>query len=265
MRKPLVLSLIRRKSLTSLPFTASYRGFRFEGDAANMIDYHVLSRGGFEAGLSELINIWGRGHGDGVFLDVGANVGIHTLAAAGAYGRVLAIEPFPELVERLGKTVAANSLGNVKVIRTALADETGSVSFRAPMASNLGTGRITDGDAGDGEGLIEVPLARGDDVMEAEGMPLRCVKIDTEGAEKRVLAGLAATLGKDRPLIIFELLERGAGESEVLRGLIPAGYSFYLLEDIKSRRFRLAPWKSGHGDIVAVPEEKSAIVEGFIK
>lgn len=265
LRKPLVKSMIRRKSLSSLPFTTSYRGFRFEGDAANMIDYHVLSRGGFEVGLAELLNVWGASQGDGVFLDVGANVGIHTLAAARCYKRVLAVEPFPQLAGRLEKTLSINSIENVSVVRAALADEKGSVMFQAPSASNMGTGRIVGNSSGERDNLIEVSLAIGDEIVAAEGLPLRCAKIDTEGAEKRVLAGLADSLERDRPLVIFELLEAGSRDPDVLRKLFPVRYRFFLLKNIKRRRFELHSWESGYGDIVAVPYENLNLLREFIK
>jgi len=264
LRRPLVLALIRRKSLTTLPFATRIHGLRFEGDAANMIDYHILSRGAFEPGLTCLLGMWGRRHGNGVLLDVGANIGVHTLGCAGSFARVVAVEPYPPVVERLERTLRANGIGNVRVCRTALADSTGTARFKAPVKSNLGTGSIVDAGNEGAEGILEVPVSTGDLLMGDEELPLAAVKIDTEGAEKQVLAGLAGTMARDRPLVVFELLDDSPAAARELRELFPTDYRFFLLGNVKRRRFHLRPWDSGHGDIVALPAEKESWVSGMI-
>lgn len=263
LRRPLVLGMIRRKSLTSLPFVCRCHGFRFEGDAANMIDYHILSRGTFEPGLTELLRLWGGRHGKGVLLDVGANLGVHTLGCVSGFARVLAVEPYPPVADRLERTLRANGIGKVRLCRTALADETGTVRFKAPMKSNLGTGSIVAaGDAADD--MLEVPVTTGDELMKDEKEPLAAVKIDTEGAEKRVLAGLAGTLVRDRPLVVFELLDDSAAVARDLQALFPPDYRFFVLGNVKRRRFHLRPWQAGHGDIVALPAERESWVSAMM-
>lgn len=253
LRKPVVLALIRRKSLATLPFSGRCHGFRFDGDAANMIDYHILSRGAFEPGLTELLRLWGRLHGGGILLDVGANIGVHTLGCVGSFPKVVAVEPYPPVLERLERTLGANGIGNVRVCRTALADAAGTVRFKAPAGSNLGTGSIVDAVNGHAEGILELPVTTGDLLMDGEDLPLAAVKIDTEGAEKKVLAGLAGTLARDRPLVVFELLDDSPEAAGELKALFPADYRFFLLGNVKRRRFHLRPWDFGHGDIVALP------------
>ncbi len=266
LRRPVVMALIRRKSLTALPFAGRCHGFRIEGDAANMIDYHILSRGAFEPGLTGLLRIWGQHHRGGRLLDVGANIGVHTLGCAGSYAEVVACEPYPPVADRLERTLGANGIGNVRVHRTALADAAGTVRFKVPIESNLGTGSIVD-DHGNAAGdLIEVPVTTGDLLLGGDGeMPVAAVKIDTEGAEKKVLQGLARTLTADRPLVVFELLDDSPDVARELMELFPCGYRFFRIGDIKRRSFHLARWKSGNGDIVAVPEEKESLFSQVIR
>jgi FkbM family methyltransferase len=260
-RKPLVLGLIRRKSLTSLPFTTRYHGMVFEGDAANLIDYHVLSRGAFEPGLSALLGDWGKRHAAGVFLDVGANVGIHTLANAANFAKIIAVEPFPPVANRLRRALEINRVSNVTLCEAALADAEGKTVFRIPIASNLGTGRIvSEGETASSTDCVEVPLRTGDGLLAGEKLPLSALKIDTEGAEARVLAGLGDRLRRDRPLVVFELLDPGEAAARKLTGLLPEDYRFFLLEGIKRRRATLRSWTGGHGDIVAVPAEKTSLI-----
>lgn len=261
LRKPVVLGLIKRKSLTSLPFTTRYHGMRFDGDAANMIDYHVLSRGAFEPGLTGLIGHWGGVHPPGLFLDVGANVGIHTLANAGKFAKVIAVEPYPPVADRLRRALTNNGIDNVDVIETALADHIGSAVFHAPTSANLGTGRILpEADAAKTDGTLTVHTRTGDDLLAGESLALALVKIDTEGAEAAVLTGLRERLRTDRPLVIFELLDASADAAEALRRRFPEKYRFFILRGVRKNHATLAQWSAGSGDIVAVPEEKSGML-----
>lgn len=257
LRKPLVFGLIRRKSLASLPFRSCCHGWRYEGDAANLIDYHILSRGAFEPGLTELLNRWAYHHGSGLFLDVGANVGVHSLGVCRHYAKVIAIEPYPPVADRLERSLSVNDIHHVIVKRMALSDVDGISRFMAPDPGNLGTGRLVG--TGCEIGALEVPMVTGDRLLSEEILPLAAVKIDTEGAEKRVLVGLAGTLTRDRPLVVLELLAPDREAADAIRSLLPEGYRFFQLQEIRRRRFRLAPWSSGVGDIVAVPAEKLPI------
>lgn len=66
-----------------------------------------------------------------VFVDIGANVGLFSLfvaARAGPAARILAIEPEPGNLCRLGFNIAANPGIPIKVIPKALSDEAGSVA-----------------------------------------------------------------------------------------------------------------------------------------
>ncbi|MGA0899775.1 MAG: hypothetical protein ACO3SO_05170 [Luteolibacter sp.] len=68
LRRPFLLPLICRKSLTEeLQFRTKLYGYVCFGDGRNMIDYHILSRGVFEPGLTELLRAWSRSHPDTTF------------------------------------------------------------------------------------------------------------------------------------------------------------------------------------------------------
>jgi FkbM family methyltransferase len=120
------------------------------------------------------------------FVDIGANLGFVTLTAAsrvGPDGKVIAIEANPALTERLGRTVEQNGIANVEIIHTALGDRDGVVSLLTD--GHHGTSHI-DPARGEEHG---VPLRRGDDLLQKVRGPV-FIKIDVEGAEQLVLAGL---------------------------------------------------------------------------
>lgn len=134
------------------------------------------------------------GAGDCVW-DVGANVGLYTDLFAkrvGPEGFVYAFEPSPSNRTRL--LVAMQGYTNVIVLPLALGDRDATAVLQQGTDSLGATSRITDDSGRSGSGIV-VESARGDSLV-AEGktrMP-NVIKIDTEGYEVEVLAGLNKTI-----------------------------------------------------------------------
>ena len=155
-----------------------------------------------------------------MFLDVGANVGIHTLAAArvvGQDGRVLAFEPHPHTAACLEKTVWMNGLtGFVSVRAIALSDVQGSAKMYLGKTSGHHS-MLPLGAPFDASELspFEVTLRRLDDVVPHEGVPA-LIKIDVEGLELKVLAGAHALLSRCRHIgLVVELGQSHLQRSDV--------------------------------------------------
>jgi hypothetical protein len=66
---------------------------------------------------------------------------------------------------------------------------------------------------------IQVDVARLDDVLDESSRP-RLIKVDVEGAELAVLRGAAETIGRARPLVVFEHVLVDPIESERLWRLL---------------------------------------------
>lgn len=258
LRHPAIKALLKRKRLRSFPFSVRLGDLLYEGDAANLIDYHVLTRGGFEPGLDQLLADWSRyrhAH-DKVFVDVGANSGLHTIQASPFYRQVHAFEPYPPMFERLQHAIRTNGLTNVVAHRVALSDNDGEVLFRVPEPGNTGTGSIVgDGNVAEQKGLIRVQTAKGDGYLDGSVAEVGAIKIDVEGAETRVLDGLQRRIRKDRPLLVFEVLHGGAAVMAAFALRLPEDYVMFLLLHTKRRRYAVASWKGETGDIVALPRE----------
>ena len=257
-RRFFVLALLPRKKLTDLPFTIRFGPYQYSGNATNLIDYHMLSRGAFEPGLAKLLQDWAKLNPASIFLDVGANVGVHTLAIAPLVKRIVAIEPFPPVADRLDATLAANSIKNVSVARVALSDHKGIVSFLAPDSGNLGVGRVV-ADADDGN-LLKLPQETGDTLLTDETLPVSLVKIDVEGFELAVLGGLQERIRKDRPLIVVEVLTTDKAHCQALKNLLPETYAFFRLKSARRRNYETEPWLGESGDIVAIPQERASFL-----
>lgn len=175
------------------------------------------------------------GTGD-VFLDVGANTGLFVLPIAelvGSEGRVLAFEPAPDAARLLRSAARARGvLFQVSLYEMALGDETGSLELRAdPAAPEDTTKRSL---FIDGSVVAEVPMRAFDELVASGEVEfpkgIDAVKIDVEGAEVRVLAGMRKTLERHRPrIIVIETIEghlnrAGSSVSEVDAFMTNVGY-----------------------------------------
>lgn len=154
----------------------------------------------------------------GRFLDIGANVGNHTLYVAGFLHacRIVCIEPNPAAHELLEANVRLNGLEGVVDLGhlgIGLSDrQDHNISVVAP-ARNLGAGRLVSGDG-------SIRVERGDRLL--EGKEFDFIKIDVEGMELAVLEGLSGLLEKCRPKMFIEVDNRNA--SGFQKWLVSADY-----------------------------------------
>ncbi len=146
------------------------------------------------------------------FLDVGANVGLMTLAVLQAYPdlRVDAFEPSPHPADLLAATLRHNQLDDrVRLHRFALAEAEGRADFWTHHPAHAsGDGLRDTGRAGEAE-RIEVATRTLDSWWKEAGEPpVPVVKIDTEGAELPILRGATELLETCRPTLFLEIHER---------------------------------------------------------
>jgi FkbM family methyltransferase len=144
----------------------------------------------------------------GVFYDLGANVGFHTVngaRVAGPTGHVVAFEPIPDNAAALRRNVERNGFTNVRVIEAAVSSAPGRQAMR--LGAEPGWAKLADAASlAAGDVALEVPLVTIDDlVARGEIEPPTVVKMDVEGAEVAALRGMSRTLSTARPVLICEL------------------------------------------------------------
>jgi FkbM family methyltransferase len=206
-------------------------GFAYECDPRDSVAREVCFTGCYEPQETRLASRILRPLD--VFVDVGANWGYFSLAAAhwvGPRGRVVAFEPEPRLYRMLTSNIAANGLTSIEAHRTAIAAGEGRLSFAAFRADGgnwgdsraVGRGRPAD---------FECATQGLDAVLDAAGVgAVQLVKIDVEGSEAGVLAGMQAGLANARyRYVLLEchpalLAERGESAGACVDALLAAGY-----------------------------------------
>ena len=134
-----------------------------------------------------------------LFLDIGANIGNHTLYMAMVGGcTVVAFEPNVELCQALRLSADANGAADrIRIEPCALGEVLGNGRFEQLRPDNLGAQAVAIG----GGDIDIVPLDSF--VFEQQ---VKIVKIDVEGMEMAVLRGGAKLLSLDRPLVYVECL-----------------------------------------------------------
>jgi FkbM family methyltransferase len=211
-------------------------GYLYECDQRDSVAREVSYTGWYEPQETQLASrILGRRD---VFVDVGANWGYFSLAAAhwvGPEGRVVAFEPEPRLYRMLTSNVAANGITSIDVHQTAVAAGPGRLSFKAFRADegNWGQSRAI------GPGMVsdfECATVGLDAALDAAGIgAVQLVKIDVEGGEGSVLAGMRAGLAAARyRYVLLEchpalLAERGESERQCVDALLGAGYRVWTI------------------------------------
>jgi FkbM family methyltransferase len=155
---------------------------------------------------------------DWTCMDIGANIGVHTLVLASLSRHVIAFEASPRLFGYLRRNVECQP--GIEVLNLALWNENGIVELAGSPEFSGGTFVASKRPHLEGKQDV-VPIGRKrvhftyqvekaramrlDDWLGERALErLDFIKIDVEGAEDRVLAGATATLARFRPFLLTE-------------------------------------------------------------
>lgn len=135
---------------------------------------------------------------DAVIVDVGANIGNHTVYFGKVIGApVVAIEPVYQNLSFLKKNVAANDLQDrVEVLPVAAWHQDEVLNLSQNIENNSGTYQVTE------DGSVSTQGKKIDDLIGDRNVSL--LKIDVEGSEEQVLQGAQEVIARNRPMIILE-------------------------------------------------------------
>lgn len=155
----------------------------------------------------------------GIALEIGANLGAHTVPLAGMASTVVAIEPQRAMFNALSGTLALNGLSNVDARRVVVGAEAGSVMIPpldTSRSQNFGSFRAFGHDRGE-------PV----EVVTLDSLPpAHFVKIDVEGAECDVIEGGSRYLREYRPALYVEN-DRPKHSARLIRLISEAGYDLW--------------------------------------
>ena len=234
----------RRRRLRGFPLIVEY-------DASTYIGNYLEYRGIYE---DNIVRVLERRLREGmVFVDIGANIGTHSLVAAhlvGRRGRVIAVEPQVSFANGLRRSAEENGLSNIHVESVAVGRCSGSAILYDMSASNPGLATLAGDRIEKATPIAEVQVRTLDEILaEQKITAIDLVKIDVEGFEMEVLAGAQVTLRERRPTAILvecidAHLRRGKSSAKELQQfLYTSGYDL--------ARYRAGRWlPCNPGDVV---------------
>jgi FkbM family methyltransferase len=182
------------------------------------------------------------------YVDVGAHIGYHTLVArhhVGQKGFVMAIEPQPYNCERILSNWQYNGFDNV-IVHVAAAGRTfDRITLRQQSAldrSRLSLRQGADQFNNSAHPLFCVPVLPLSDLLQQANLNrVKLLKIDVEGFEAEVLAGLGGESERVQHILLEVLLNEKSlvdATSAVFEQLLNCGFSRW-------RTVEGSPWKLG--------------------
>ena len=142
--------------------------------------------------LSKLINF--KDH----VVDIGANIGNHSIAYSKISKKVYAFEAHPRTFEILKFNI--NEYKNIKIYNIGISDKKGLLYFKKVNSTNIGGKRLSK------IGSIKSQINKLDNIIKLD-KKIRLIKIDIEGHEYEALKGMKRLLKNNNSLILQEFCE----------------------------------------------------------
>ena len=223
--------LLKKIQTISSPVTGD---FKINLDTKNFIDSCIFYTGDYEPNLKmhykKLIKP------NDVVLDVGANIGFHSLYFAeltGPLGKVISFEPILINFKAFQNNIALNNFPQIIANNIALGNENSlmdihlEIDDQNPGAFNLLAPGIKN---------HTIKCEKGDDFLNRIGInKVNFIKIDVEGYEYEVMKGLKSTITSYRPIINFEYdkiyqSKNNEDESNIFKFLLAMNYTFFKID-----------------------------------
>ena len=207
-----------------------------EYDPGSEIGASLFATGAFEEADIRFVERLIRPSSTPTILDVGANIGLHSIRWIDAFpdGECFAFEPSRATAEILRRNVALNGLDErVEVIEQALADTAGERTFFS--ASDDAYSSLRDTRRKTITETYPVDVTTVDAFVEARSLTkVDLIKIDVEGLEGQVLQGAEHTLEALRPNLFVEIYGGEASNPDpegTISFVTGRGYRAFVLED----------------------------------
>lgn len=190
-------------------------------------------------------------------VDVGANIGVHSIAYStlSPNGKVFSFEPNPTHYEVLQANIELNNKPNITAFNLAISNTVGESfisDFDEHEGENYGTTHLAD----DG---IKTTVSTLDSIIDEH---VDLIKIDTEGYEPHVIDGAKNLIEKYMPTIILEF-HHLENQPAMIKTLFDHGYDCYWLpvRNFEVHNYKTNPVNlfasSGVINILAISKDKT--------
>ena len=186
------------------PLTYKHISFLIALDPRNgYIDEKIFDKGYFE---EEMLDSFMSYLKPGMtFVDIGANIGQHTLFVSrvvGPTGNVISFEPIPHLYEQIKRSTEANAMTNISLFNLGCGDRESRETLYINKA-NIGASSIVASLKDSKEEQITIHIIKAEDKL-LTYKKIDLIKIDVEGYEYQALLGLEKIIERDKPVLFIE-------------------------------------------------------------
>jgi FkbM family methyltransferase len=146
---------------------------------------------------------------DGVFLDIGANMGWYSIniALSRRAAQIHCFEPIPKTYKYLQKNIRLNAVTNINAYNFGLSNRIGDFDF---YYYNEGSGNASSANLSNRDDIqvCKCSVRTLDDFSIDLNHPVDFIKCDVEGAELFVFEGGIKTIHRDHPIVFSEILRK---------------------------------------------------------
>ena len=262
--------------ITPFDFTVDFFGMKYQGNSGNVIDSHILHFGAYEKDILYFMRdaMVNTGSTDGIFVDIGANTGQHSLFMSNYADVVHAFEPYQPVLDKFNALVELNTIDNIVIHPVGLGDKEEKITFYEPPESNMGTGTFVQSYLEDKTKGSELQIVTGDAALNGiDRSKINMIKMDIEGYEKPALKGLRNTLEVARPFVVFEItidpkIDDFFNSMDEILASFPDNYRLVAFvqdfQTAKDGNYQFTRFKpdfniQSHYNLVAYPQEKLTI------
>ena len=218
--------------------TMPFSGVKIKLNIGDHVQYWMYMRRAYEY---ENLEYFSKIVNQGVFIDIGANVGNYSLSLCKKANKVFAVEASKNNCQRIIETLKMNKIDNVEVIHKAAYKVSGVKVKLYLSGDNAGRNSLLIDK--NNIGCEEVETITIDSLLDKYDNERVFIKIDVEGSEDSVIEGANHTILKKRPVIQCEinpLLNNSNCNNPydiAHKKIIDYGYNSYFIRDNKMQPF----------------------------
>ena len=160
-------------------------------------------------------------------VDIGANIGNHSIAFSKISKKVYSFEAHPRTFEIL--KFNTDKYKNIKIFNIGISNKKGSLFFKNIITTNIGGKKLSK------TGSIKSQINKLDKIIKSD-KKIKLIKIDIEGHEHEALLGMKKLLSNNNSLILLEFCEESiAKRRKIINFLRDNNYlhSYYFSKEKK--------------------------------